>query len=190
MNSRPVHRTVKQRIRLNDGRTVRVRHARATDTELFLRFFAGLSAKKRDFMHGWSGAGACTQEHAESLAAKTQGDDHCALVVLDRAPPHERIVGYCWIDGLGNNDPIPMLGIGVIDEYHEVGLGKSLLRLMIDQARTLGLDRIQLGVWADNPRAIHVYQSVGFETDPAIPAKDFDGRTEIYMVVATERIDE
>jgi len=138
-------------------------------------------------MHGWSDARACTHEHAESLAAKTQRDDHCALVVLDRASPHERIVGYCWIDGLGNNDPIPMLGIGIIDEYHEVGLGRSLLRLMIDQARTLDLDRIQLGVWADNPRAIHVYQSVGFETAPAIPARDFDGRTEIYMVVATER---
>jgi ribosomal protein S18 acetylase RimI-like enzyme len=138
-------------------------------------------------MHGWSADTACTPEHAEAVTAKTHADDHCALVLLDRAPPHERIVGYCWIDGLGNKDAIPMLGIGIIDEYHEVGMGKALLLLMIEQARMLGLDRIKLGVWADNPRAIYVYQGVGFQTEPTLPAKEFDGRAEIYMVVATGR---
>jgi len=187
MNANSAYRTEEQGVRLNDGRTVRVRHARGSDTELFLGFFAGLSAKSRDFMHGWSGDKACTREHAESLAAKTHADDHCAQVVLVRAPPHERIVGYCWIDGLGNNDAIPMLGVGVIDEYHKVGLGKALLRLMIDQARASGMDRVKLGVWADNLRAIHVYESVGFRTEPAIPAKNFDDRTELYMVVETEK---
>ena len=182
-----VYRTVEQGIRLKDGRTVCVRRARGSDTELFLRFFAGFSAASRDFMHGWSADNRCTRQHAESLAAKTHADDHCALVALDGAPPHERIVGYCWIDGLGDNDAIPMLGIGVIDEYQEVGLGKALLRLMIDQARDSVADRVKLGVWADNLRAIHVYKSVGFRTEPAIPPEDFDGRTEVYMVVETEK---
>ena len=40
-----------------------------------------------------------------------------------------------------------------------------------------------LGVFADNRRAIHVYESVGFQLDPAFPARDFDGRSELYMVV-------
>ena len=187
MNSNLGHRTVNQQIRLNNGQMVSVRHAQVSDTELFLRFFAGLSAKSREFMHGWSADNACNLDHAHSLAAKTHADDHCALVVLDGAPPHERIVGYCWSDRIGNKDAIPMLGIGVIDEYHEMGMGKALLLLMIEHARTLGLDRVKLGVWDDNPRAIHVYEAVGFQTAPTLAAKDFDGRTEIYMVVRTGR---
>ena len=43
----------------------------------------------------------------------------------------------------------------------------------------------ELGVWADNLRAVHVYKSVGFRIDPARPAKDFGGRTELYLVVET-----
>ena len=65
-------------------------------------------------------------------------------------------------------------------------MGKALLLLMIEQAQTLGLDQIQLGVWADNPRAIHVYEGVGFQIEPTLPAKDYDGRTELYMVVAIQ----
>ena len=78
-----------------------------------------------------------------------------------------------------------MLGIGIIDEFHEVGLGKAMLLLMIERARTIGLERLQLGVWSENARAIHVYRTVGFHNDPALPAKDFDGRLELYMTVDT-----
>lgn len=183
MNNKPGYRAVDQRIQLNNGQTVRVRNARDSDAPLFTQFFAGLSTESRDFMNGWSSDEACTSKHAERLVAKTHTDEHYPLVVLDGAP-HERIVGYCWIDRIGNKDFIPMLGIGIIDEYHEVGMGKALLLLMIEQAHTLGLDQIQLGVWADNLRAIHVYEGVGFQIEPTLAAKDYDGRTELYMVVA------
>lgn len=185
MNRRSGERTVKERMRLKDGRTVRIREARVSDRELFLGFFAGLSGQSRHFMGGWSKASACTPEHAERLAGKIEGEDHFALVVVDGAGPAERIVGYCWIDDIGRKDAMPMLGIGIVDEYQEVGLGKALLETMIEEGRRLGLERIKLGLWDDNPRAIHVYEAVGFRPDPAIPAQDFDGRTEIYLVVAT-----
>ena len=117
--------------------------------------------------------------------ARPRADDHVALVVVDEAPGQERIVGYSWIDSVDCRDPIPMLGIGIIDEFHEAGIGKIFLNLMIERARGLDLDRIKLGVFADNARAIHVYESVGFRTVPEIPPADVDGRTEIYMVVTT-----
>jgi len=157
---------------------------RNSDVELFLGFFDGLSARSRDFMHGWSREGACTRTHAETLAAKTDSDAHYALAVLDSVASGDRMVGYCWIDGIGGRNT-PMLGIGITDEFHGAGLGKALLRKMLDEARKLGLERVRLGVWADNPRAIHVYDSVGFRIDPQMPAKDFDGRIELYLVART-----
>lgn len=175
---------MEQRIELRDGRTVLTRDVRAADADLFMTFFEGLSARSRDFMHGWSRPQACTREHAESLAAKGDLDGHCAVIVLDSTASGDRMVGYCWIDGLGAPS-IPMLGIGVVDEFHEVGLGRVLLRTMIERGRRAGAARVRLGVWADNPRAIHVYDSVGFRIDPEGPARDFDGRIELYMVVDT-----
>ena len=133
-------------------------------------------------MHGWSAR--CDQSHAESITAHADSDHWHSLVAVVPAPPGERIVGYSWINGIGGPD-IPMLGIGIVDEYHNAGLGSKLLRTMIEDARRLGLERVKLGVWADNLRAVHVYKSVGFRSDPAIPAKDFDGRTELYLVVET-----
>ncbi len=169
---------------LKDGRVVRFRTVRSSDTELFLGFFEGLSARSRDFMHGWSAR--CNLDHAQSITRQADSPGYHGLVVVAPTPSGERIVGHSWIDGIGGPD-MPMLGIGIIDEYHEVGLGTKLLRLMIDDARQLGLERVKLGVWADNARAVHVYESVGFRRDPALPSRDFDGRIEHYLVVETNQ---
>ncbi len=170
---------------LKNGRTVRLRAACPSDAPLFLGYFAGLSAASRDYMHGWSAESACTPAHAEHLAARTATEDHCALVALDGEPGEERIVGYCWLDGLCGEERIPMLGIGIIDEFHEAGLGRALMRRMLEHAAGLGLERVRLGVWENNRRAMHVYESLGFLPDPTRPARDFDGRRECYLVAET-----
>jgi isopenicillin-N N-acyltransferase-like protein len=168
-------------LRLRDGRTVSFRPVRPDDGEMFHGFFSGLSAQSRDFMHGWSGLHS--REHGESLALKVRCSDHYAVIAVP-AGTAERIAGYCWLDGVHTAD-MPMLGIGIVDEFHEVGLGRLLLRTMIDHARRLGWPRLRLGVWADNARALHVYRSVGFQEDPSKPPRDFNGRTELYLVVET-----
>ena len=38
-----------------------------------------------------------------------------------------------------------MLGIGIVDEYHNMGFGKILLRLMSADVRQCGAERLSLG---------------------------------------------
>jgi isopenicillin-N N-acyltransferase-like protein len=170
-----------ERALLRDGKEVRLRFSGPTDGALYFDFFGGLSEQSRDFMHGWSRMRS--REQAETLALKTRCNDHLAILAL---PSKElgRVAGYCWLEGIKTAET-PMLGIGIIDAFHEVGLGKVLLRAMLTQARMRGLPQVRLGVWTDNARAMHVYRSVGFHDDPSYPAKDFDGRTELYMVADT-----
>jgi isopenicillin-N N-acyltransferase like protein len=168
-------------IRLRDGRVVLFRSARPDDAALFSGYYAGLSPRSRDFMHGWSTVDPA--RHSAALAAKTRSSDHCAVVAADPASPG-RIVGYCWIDGL-RTMAVPMLGIGIVDSYHEAGMGKRIMRAALDIAAAAGIPRICLGVWTDNARAVHVYRSVGFRDFPDMPAKDYSGRTELYMVADT-----
>ena len=172
-----------RKLRLKDGRAAYARAVQVSDTDLFIGYFDGISRKNREFMHGIR----FNRENAECITGTLDDDTWYRVVVVDRTGSGERIVGYSWIMPTRETpEPKPFLGIGLVDEFVNVGLGKALLRLMIRDARdVLGLDRFWLGVWADNLRALRAYRRVGFREDPDLPRKDFDGREEIYMVVQT-----
>ena len=50
------------------------------------------------------------------------------------------------------------------EEYWGCGLGSYLIQLAIDQTRSNGFEQLELGVYSDNSRAIHLYEKVGFES--------------------------
>jgi len=54
------------------------------------------------------------------------------------------------------------LGMGIIPGYRDQGLGTRLITTTLEAARELGLHRIELDVHADNPRAVALYEKVGF----------------------------
>lgn len=55
------------------------------------------------------------------------------------------------------------IGISVHEDYQNVGIGKQLMTTLLDVADNfLMLKRIELGVMVDNPRAIRLYESLGF----------------------------
>jgi len=171
-----------RQLRLRDGRKVYARAVQASDADLLVAYFDAVSQENRDFMHGFR----FNRENAEAITADPDDNAWRRVVVVDRAEPGERIVGYSWITPTRETpERKPFLGIGLVDEFTNAGLGQALLRLMIrDAGQVLGLARLWLGVWADNPRAIRAYEAVGFRQDPEMPPKDFDGRKELYMVVA------
>ncbi len=168
---------------MRDGRVVRIRPVTPADGALFLAYFDGLSAQSRDFMHGWRDIGG--REKAEALAHRVEDADHCALLVAVNDPV-ERMIGYCWIDGL-QSMTIPMLGIGIIDEFHEAGLGRTLLRAMLDAAAGLGHPRIQLGVFTDDAAAFTSMKRSASARTWCCPPRVFDGRTEVYMVAESSK---
>ncbi len=52
--------------------------------------------------------------------------------------------------------------MGIIASYRGQGLGFRLIDAAMKQARKAGFVRIELGVHADNERAIALYEKVGF----------------------------
>ena len=79
-----------------------------------------------------------------------------------------------------------VMGISVRKEYWGCGLGSYLMQLAIDQTRTNGFEQLELGVYSDNTRAIHLYEKVGFVRcgiqPRAFKLKDGTYRDEIMMV--------
>ena len=166
-NQNDTHR----KICLRDGRTVYIRNVQKLDTAFFMRFFEDMSAKSRDFMHGFH----FTRENAQAITENPDDKNCYRVVAVVQEPLGERILGYSWINPVKGD--YPFIGIGIVDEFQNVGLGKTLLQSITEDAREqLKLKRLWLGVWADNPRAIRAYTAVGFREDPKKPPKNFEGR--------------
>ena len=79
-----------------------------------------------------------------------------------------------------------VMGISVLKEAWGGGLGSFLMQLAVDQAKANGFEQLELGVYSDNARAIHLYEKFGFErcgtTPHAFKLKDGTYRDEIMMV--------
>ncbi|HBF7699398.1 TPA: GNAT family N-acetyltransferase [Clostridioides difficile] len=67
-----------------------------------------------------------------------------------------------WCDVLPKTEKVGYLGMGILKEYREKGIGSSLLKQIIDLSKEYGYEKIELDVFKSNSRAIHVYKSLGF----------------------------
>lgn len=78
-------------------------------------------------------------------------------------------------------------GISIQREFWSLGLGGILLREAIRVAKENSFEQLELGVFADNPRAIHVYEKAGFQKcgiqPRAFKLKDGTYRDEVMMVL-------
>lgn len=77
------------------------------------------------------------------------------------------------------------LGIGVVKEYWGMGLGTLLMEEALCEAGKMGFYQVELGTYADNKRAIRLYEKLGFErwgvTKNAFRLKDGTMIDEILM---------
>ena len=162
---------------LRDGTTVTLRRVRADDADRFVEYFDGLSERSRHFFRPF----AFERASAETVTSDLDSEDWYRIVATAERGGREAIVGYAWLQGLSGPD-VPMLGIGLVDAYHERGIGRLLLHALLDVGRVMGLKAIRLGVNDDNPRATHVYESVGFRHDPSKPPQDRGSHQQIYMI--------
>ncbi|MBB3409724.1 ribosomal protein S18 acetylase RimI-like enzyme [Rhizobium sp. BK316] len=93
-----------------------------------------------------------------ALSSIAGGNVH--LVALDGG----ELVGWCDIRRhfFPSRAHCGALGMGLLPDYRGRGLGRRLIAAAIEAAREAGMIRIELGVHADNARAIRLYESVGF----------------------------
>jgi len=57
------------------------------------------------------------------------------------------------------------LQMGVHKEYRGQGIGGTLLDQALQEAKKRGLERVELGVFASNLAAIHLYQNYDFQIE-------------------------
>lgn len=78
-----------------------------------------------------------------------------------------------------------VFGISIKEKYWNNGIGNTLIKEVINQAKEMGYEQIELGVFSDNEKAFALYKKYGFEvwgnTKNAFKLKDGTYRDETIM---------
>jgi len=147
------------RLRLRDGRWVRIRPIDAGDSELLRQFDAGLSETSRRLRYlGWM-----PPLSAETAARWATVDfrDRFALVAVAGHGDLIRIVADCRLVPFPERPGSLEVAIAVADDFQGAGLGRALLQ------RTLGIAaarRVEVvaRVRCDNQRMMHLLPELAF----------------------------
>ncbi len=105
---------------------------------------------------------------ARALARSENGDDYL-LGVFDG----DRLVGYFFLWRI--HERVPLLGIGILDEFQHRGLGRQMMQLLIDLAVAEGCEGIELTTTRDNHAAFALYQKCGFHYVGDVDNRSGDG---------------
>ena len=140
-------------ITTRDGIDLLVRRLVAPDATSLQAFNSALSLdSRRKFLpHAYDDATV-----AKAMKRSKNGDDY-VLGAFDG----ERLAGYFFLWRV--RERIPLLGIGMLDEFQHRGLGRQMMQLLIDHAVSEGRDGIELTTMPDNHNAFALYQKYGFK---------------------------
>ncbi|MCP4403161.1 MAG: GNAT family N-acetyltransferase [bacterium] len=140
-------------ITTRDGIDLLVRRLVVTDAVSLQAFNSALSPdSRRKFLpHAYDDATV-----ARALTRSQNGDDY-VLGAFDG----NRLAVYFFLWRVRKR--VPLLGIGMLDEFQHRGLGRQMMQLLIDHAVAEGRDGIELTTMPDNHNAFALYQKCGFK---------------------------
>ncbi len=125
-------------------------------------------------------------EQTRQVAQAIADDGGVLFVVLD----HDTVVGWCDVrrSGFQGFRHVGILGIGLLAEYRNRGIGPALLTHTIEAASAVGVTRIELEVYASNTRALRLFERAGFVTEGVKRrARLLDGREDDVVCMALLR---
>lgn len=135
---------------------IRIRMARPSDAEAFAEIMTQPQV--------YYGTLQLPHTTPEAWRKRLEGNDPSYDYVLV-AEVDGKVVGNLGLhrSRRPRNVHVATLGISVHDAYQGRGIGRALMAAAIDAAdRWLNILRIELEVYADNERAIKLYESLGF----------------------------
>jgi ribosomal protein S18 acetylase RimI-like enzyme len=122
-----------------------------------------------------------TEDKLRSEFANPNSEFYFALV-------HNKVIGYLKVNfgqaqtELKDQKALEIERIYVLKEFHGKKAGQILYDKALDIAKRAGADYVWLGVWEENPKAIHFYKKNGFvEFDKHVFKLGNDEQKDIMM---------
>lgn len=171
---------------LPDGKALTLRSPRPEDAETMLDYLRQTSAETHFLMREADEFTMTVEDEVAFLNGVTSNPRGFMLAAFNGG----EAVANCSIFPISECRKAchrGSFGIAVKQKYCECGLGTLLLRYALEQAKLLDFTQVELGVYADNPRAKYVYEKLGFREMGVIPnafrLSDGTFRDEVQMVI-------
>ncbi len=82
------------------------------------------------------------------------------LFVVDK---NDEVIGWCdVVPREGYPSSVGFIGLGLMPEYRDRGIGGELMERAIEESRYAGFRELRLDCRVSNKRAIHLYRKLGF----------------------------
>jgi ribosomal protein S18 acetylase RimI-like enzyme len=107
----------------------------------------------------------CASHYNEALQQRDIDDPKLAIHLCEQGG---ELVGFIQLRQASSPAcvaalrPLEIQQLYVASSWHGKGVAHDLMAVALDTATSRAADRIWLGVWEDNPRAINFYQKYGF----------------------------
>lgn len=172
-----------KQITLKNGMTAILKSPIESDAEQLLTMIR-LACSETDFLTRYPEEWNITVEQERNWINRFAYAEHgvCIVCYINNI-----IAGNCQIN-FGNSIKTKhsaTIGISVLKDYWELGIGSAMFKEMINIAKERGIKIIELGVIDCNDRAINLYKKYGFrivcKRPNAFILKDGTMQAELYM---------
>jgi RimJ/RimL family protein N-acetyltransferase len=158
--------TTIRKFKAKDGREVTLRAPKWDDLDDMLEFINSLVDEGADIIMDTKQTMEQEVEWLARLLNRLEKDEITVVV----AEVGGRFVGQVVVTPRRmRSKHVGFLGIALKDGCREIGIGTELMKEAENQSRRLGLEILNLEVFATNERAKHVYEKVGYREVGAWP---------------------
>lgn len=167
-----------------NGREIVLRTATEQDAQMLIDYLKKTCAETR-FLVKEPEEIQMTIEQEEQFIKRTN-DSQTDLMLL--AFLNGTFIGNCSFTG-GSTSRYrhrATMGIALYQKYTCMGIGRAMIKKLLEIAKKKGYEQMELEVVVDNQRAIHLYESLGFQTYGKLPnnMKYLDGTyADVYWMM-------
>ncbi|MCI4363198.1 MAG: GNAT family N-acetyltransferase [Thermoplasmata archaeon] len=165
-----------KKVALRDGRTAMIRRAGPRDAEAVIAHVNAVGAEGIHIM-----TEKLRRTPREEKVVFRNADGRAGLYIV--ASVDGEIVGSADIERgrQTKNRHTASLGIAIRKDSRGLGLGLAMMRTLIAWARSVGIRKVTLGVFASNTPALALYRRLGFTEE---------GRLRGQVILRTKPVDE
>lgn len=151
-----------------DGREVLLRNPRLDEAQMLLNYLKTVTGETRFLMCGSEEVQYTIEQEEDFIRDHNDSGDKLLLLAFVDG----EYAGNCSFEGkAGSRREAHRVGIGIalFQKFTGQGLGKLMLKKLVEEAGKKGYEQAELTVVDGNTRAYRLYESIGFKECGRIP---------------------